>query len=253
MAARFGYLEHSGFLCIAHRGGALEAPENTMAAFENAIRVGCTYIETDAYATRDGQLLAFHDDRLDRVTDRKGMIVDTDYADVKMARIEGHHEIPLLEDLFGTFPEAKINIDAKHDSAVAPLVALIRKMKAEDRVCLGAFSDKRVQQMRLAFDGKVCTSLSPGEVTRLWMSKFGMPVGRFAAGCAQIPERHGRFRLVDPLMVRAARRKGLSLHVWTVNEAADMERLIGLGVDGLVTDRPSLLRDILKKRDIKAA
>lgn len=253
MSTRFGYLEHSGFLCIAHRGGALEAPENTMAAFENAVRSGCTYLETDAYATRDGYLLAFHDDRLDRVTDKKGMIEETDLSTVRQARVDGDHEIPLLEDILTAFPEARINIDAKHDGAVAPLVDLIKRLGVEDRVCLGAFSDSRVQRMRAAFDGKICTSLPPGEVTRLFMAKYRLPVRGIAGACAQVPERHGRIRLVDRAFVRAAHRRNIPVHVWTVNEPADMERLIDLGVDGLVTDRPRLLREILNKRGIPAS
>ncbi len=253
MGARFSYLEHSGFLCIAHRGGALEAPENTMAAFENAVRSGCTYIETDAYATRDGYLLAFHDDRLDRVTDRQGMIEETDLATVRTARIDHNHQIPLLEELLIAFPKAKVNIDAKHDKAVEPLIDLIKRLGAEDRVCLGAFSDSRVQKMRAAFGGRICTSLPPAEVTRLYMAKFRLPVRAISGACAQVPERHGRIRLVDRAFLKAAHRRNIPVHVWTVNEPADMERLIDLGVDGLVTDRPSLLRDILKKRGITAS
>lgn len=250
MSARFGYLEHSGFLCIAHRGGALEAPENTMAAFENAVRNGCTYLETDAYATRDGYLLAFHDDRLDRVTDKKGMIEETDLAAVRQARVDGEHAIPLLEDILTAYPQAKINIDAKHDKAVEPLIDLIKRLGAEDRVCVGAFSDARVLRMREAFDGRICTSLPPGEVQRLFFSKFRVPVRAIVGACAQVPERHGRIRLVDRAFLNAARRRNIPVHVWTINEPADMERLIDLGVDGIVTDRPSLLREILKKRNI---
>ncbi|BCW89100.1 Glycerophosphodiester phosphodiesterase [Alphaproteobacteria bacterium SO-S41] len=240
------YLRHDGVLAFAHRGGALEAPENTMKAFQYAVDLGYAYVETDAYATRDGVLLAFHDDRLDRVTDRKGVIADLDYETIRGARIGGSEPIPLLEELLTTWPALKINIDPKHDGAVEPLIALLKRLKALDRVCIGSFSDKRIARVRDAFGPAVCTSMGPKEVARFWLAKRRIPVGRFGANCAQIPVKQSGVTLVDAAAVRAAKRLGLQIHVWTIDDEGEMRRLIALGVDGIMTDRPSLLRGVLK-------
>jgi glycerophosphoryl diester phosphodiesterase len=240
------YLRHNGILAFAHRGGALEAPENTMQAFQYAVDLGYAYVETDAYATRDGVLLAFHDDRLDRVTDARGVISELDYADIRGARIGGSQPIPLLEELLTAWPALKVNIDPKHDGAVEPLIALLKRLGALDRVCIGSFSDARIARVRAAFGPAVCTSMGPKEVARFWLAKRHIPVGRFAANCAQIPVKQGRVTLVDAAAVRAARRLGLQIHVWTIDDEAEMRRLIALGIDGIMTDRPSLLRRVIK-------
>lgn len=239
------YLQHDGIIAFAHRGGALEAPENTMKAFGYAVDLGYRYVETDAYATRDGVLLAFHDDRLDRVTDRKGQIAELDYADIRDARIGGSEPIPLLEELLTAWPDLRINIDPKHDGAVSPLIDLLRRLKVLDRVCIGSFSDARIARFRMAFGAAVCTSMGPREVTRFWLSKRRIVLGRFGANCIQIPVKQGPFKLVDARAVRAARRHGLKLHVWTIDDEAEMRRLIALGVDGIMTDRPALLRSVI--------
>ena len=105
------FLEHDGILAFAHRGDGEAAPENTAAAFESAVGLGFRYLETDVHCTRDGALIAFHDDRLDRVTDQRGSIARLDYKDVAGARVSGREPIPLMEELLGNFPEIRFNID----------------------------------------------------------------------------------------------------------------------------------------------
>src|SRR5258706_9774815 len=105
--AKYSFLDHPGLLAFAHRGGAHEAPENTMKAFEYAVGLGYRYLETDAYATRDGVLVSFHDDKLDRVTDRKGKIEQMSAAELREARIGGIEPIPLLEDLLGAWSHVR--------------------------------------------------------------------------------------------------------------------------------------------------
>src|SRR5688572_1897868 len=124
-ASPWPYLDHPGVIAFAHRGGALDGPENTMAAFARAVDLGYRYVETDVHATADGVLVAFHDDRIDRVTDRTGAIADLPWAEVRAARI-GTEPIPLFEDLLGAWPHLRVNVDPKHDAAVAPLAEVIR-------------------------------------------------------------------------------------------------------------------------------
>jgi glycerophosphoryl diester phosphodiesterase len=250
--AKYPYLEHSGLLAFAHRGGALEAPENTMKAFEYAVGLGYRYIETDAYATRDGVLISFHDDKLDRVSDSKGKIEELPWAAIARARIGGAEPVPLMEELFARFPEIRINIDPKHDAAVAPLIALIKRMGAEDRVCIGSFSGKRIKQVQDAFDGRVCTSLGPGGVLKLKSASAGVPLRRWPEGCAQVPVKGGGVTIVTRRFVETAERYGLQVHVWTIDDEVEMRRLIDLGVHGLMTDRPAVLKRVLEEKGLWA-
>jgi glycerophosphoryl diester phosphodiesterase len=247
---KFAFLEHSGLLAFAHRGGALEAPENTMKAFAYAVGLGYRYLETDAYATRDGILISFHDDKLDRVSDATGRIEALTWAEVGQAKIGGAEPVPLMEELFARFPEARINIDPKHDAAVAPLIALIKRMAAEDRVCIGSFSGKRIRQVQDAFDGRVCTSLGPAGVLKLKSASAGLPARRWPEGCAQVPVKGSGVTIVTRRFVKAAERHGLQVHVWTIDDEAEMRRLIELGVHGLMTDRPAVLKRVLQEKGL---
>lgn len=242
------FLDHGGILAFAHRGGAEEWPENTMPAFQGAVDLGYRYLETDAYATRDGKLLAFHDDVLERLTAHEGRVAETDYAIVKEARIHGKEPIPLLEDLLGAWPGIRLNIDPKHDEAVAPLIETIKRTDALDRVCIGSFSGRRLQQMRAVFGAALCTSMGPLEVIRLRLASLGAPAGAFAAQCAQVPTMQYGLPIVDRLFVKAAEKRGLQVHVWTINNRTEMLRLLDLGVHGIMTDRPSLLKEVLQDR-----
>lgn len=252
--AKFPYLEHDGLLAFAHRGGASSWPENTMPAFQGAVDLGYRYVETDVHATRDGVLLAFHDDRLDRVTDRTGCIADMDYEDVRKARVDGKEPIPLLAELLSTWPEIKINIDPKRDNAAAPLIRVLKDMNAVDRVCVTAFSGKRTAAIREALGPRLCTGMGPLSTVRLrfgsWMGPVGFAFGGFAEGAAQIPiERYG-VTLADRLLVDKAHEQGLQVHVWTIDDEAEMRRLIDLGVDGLMTDMPALLKAVLIEKGL---
>lgn len=244
------FLDFNGFLAFAHRGGAEEAPENTMAAFQAAVDLGYHYLETDAYTTADGALLSFHDTVLDRVTDKQGVLSEVSYDEVKLARVAGTEPIPLMAEVLDAWPDVRINIDPKVDSAVEPLIKLIREMDVLDRVCIGSFSSERIAAFREAFGARVCTSMGPGETARLRGAAFHLPTGKIEANCAQIPIRQYGLTLVDRRMVRAANRLGLQIHVWTIDERAEMERLIDLGVHGLMTDRPSLLKEVLQERKL---
>ncbi len=249
-ADEFPFLQHDGFIAVAHRGGAGPWPENSMRAFEGAIDLGYRYIETDVHVTRDGVLLAFHDDILDRATDGKGPIAALDYHSVKSVRIDGAEPIPQLADILSSWPNVKVNIDPKHDAAVDPLCDLLLQMNAVDRVCIGSFSDKRLKHVRDRLGESVCTSMGPAEVIRLRLASVGAPTGQFGAACAQVAVRHYGIPAADKLMVRAAQKRGMQLHVWTIDEEAEMERLIALGVDGIMTDEPARLKSVLKRKGL---
>jgi glycerophosphoryl diester phosphodiesterase len=246
--SRWPFLDHPGPLAIAHRGGAGECPENTLPAFAAAIDLGYRYVETDAHATADGVLLAFHDHRLDRVTDREGTIAELPWSEVGRARVDGIEPIPLLEDLLGTWPDLRVNIDPKHDAAVEPLADLIERTGAIDRVCIGSFSDRRLRRLRARLGERLCWSFGPRGIARVRLGSYGMPVGHLPAACIQIPVRRGWVTLVDRRLVDYSHDQGLAVHVWTIDDAAEMGRLLDLGVDGIMTDRPEVLKDVLTRR-----
>ena len=252
-----GYLAGSGPRAFAHRGwhiGDLAGLENTMAAFARAVDEGYRYLETDVHVTADGALVAFHDFRLDRVTDSRGRIRDLSWDQVRRARIGGRQPIPLMSDVLESFPQTRFNIDPKSDRAVGPLIELLKTSGAADRVGLGSFSDRRLGALRAALGPSVATSLGPQGVGRLaGGARLGLTLTTGPAIAAQVPVRFGLIPVVTTGFVRAAHRAGLEVHVWTVDRAAEMHRLFDLGVDGIMTDRPDTLRDVLIDRGQWAA
>jgi glycerophosphoryl diester phosphodiesterase len=253
VAASHPFLDHDGPLPIVHRGGALEARENTLAAFEQAVGAGFRYIETDVRVTADGVLVAFHDATLGRVTDRDGRIDQLPWSEVTQARIGGREPIPRLSDLLELFPDVCFNLDAKQDATLRPLARLLRHPGLLDRVCLASFSHRRLRWLRTALGPGACTSLGPAEIVRL---KRASQTGRNGALpwlapnalAVQVPAGPALLPLVDARFVRTAHEKGLAVHVWTVDEEAEMDRLLDLGVDGIMTDRPGRLKAVLVRR-----
>lgn len=242
------FLDHDGPLAFAHRGGAGDAPENTLEAFAEAVALGYRYLETDVHVTSDGHLVAFHDATLDRVTDRTGAIADLTFDEVRRARVGGTGRISELVELLDAFPDARFNIDPKADAAVDPLADAITRTGAIDRVCVGAFSDRRLARLRRTLGPGLCTALGPVGVVRLRLGSLRVPAGSPPGQCAQVPTGFGPVPVVDERFVATAHRRGLQVHVWTIDDPAEMDRLLDLGVDGLMTDRPTVLRDVLVRR-----
>jgi glycerophosphoryl diester phosphodiesterase len=245
---RFAFLDHPEPIPFAHRGGAGDWPENTMPAFEAAVSLGYRYLETDVHLTADGVLCAFHDDRLDRVTDRSGEISELPWSEVRLAKVDGREPIPLLEDLLGAWPDVRLNIDPKHDSAVDALASVLTRTSSVERVCIGAFSDRRLARLRALLGPRLCTSLGPAAIARLRAESLTPIRSTMPGACVQVPPSFRGAPIVDTRFVRAAHRVGLPVHVWTIDEDAEMRRLLDLGVDGIMTDRPAVLKDVLVER-----
>ncbi|MGH8893443.1 MAG: glycerophosphodiester phosphodiesterase family protein, partial [Actinomycetes bacterium] len=167
MPETFAFLEHEGPIAFAHRGGAADGLENSLAAFGRAVELGYRYLETDVHATADGVLLAFHDRTLDRVTDRAGRVADLPWSTVRQARIGGREPIPLLEDLLGGWPDIRVNVDVKHPGAIEPLVEVVRRTGSLDRICVASFSEQRLAAVRRELGPLLCTSLGTRGVALL--------------------------------------------------------------------------------------
>lgn len=248
-------------LRFAHRGSNLLWPQNTMPAFAWAMGLGLRYLETDVHATRDGRIVAFHDDRLEGLTDGRGLVWERDWEDVRRldaAFSFGAAEsfpwrgkgigIPLLEEVLATFPQSLLNLDLKQPGIEDLLADLLARLGVEDRVLVGSFHDRRLTRFRRASRGRVATSAGPGEVVAaLGAARLGRPLPG-AADAYQVPERSGPLKVVGPRLVAAAHEAGKQVHVWVVNDAAAMDRLLDLGVDGIVTDRADLLLEVLARR-----
>lgn len=245
-------------VAMAHRGGAehpeLLGAENTLHAFEHAVALGYRYLETDVHATADGVLLAFHDDVLDRVTDTRGLIASMTADEVSHSRIGGLHAIPTMQELLERFPDTRFNIDLKSPGAVRPLVDLLARTGAEDRVCVGSFSRSRLQAFRNGSGGRVATSASPAEVAAFVTtpSRAARSLTRGRVDALQVPHRVQWRGLSIPVvtasLVGRAHAAGMHVHVWTIDDPTEMTHLLDLGVDGLITDRTDVLKDVLISR-----
>lgn len=239
-------------LAFAHRGGSfhpgLEGLENTLTAFQHAVDLGYRYLETDVHATRDGVLLAFHDAALDRVTGSSGTIAEMRYDELAQVMVAEREQIPTLATLFEQFPDACFNIDIKAENAVRPLAELIQRTRAHDRVCVGSFNDRRMKRFRARMDREIATTCGPAAVVAARFAPRGGPAARMSGAVFQVPHRRGRLRVVTESFVARAHALSRPVHVWTVDDPDEMHALLDLDVDGLITDRTDVLRDVLVER-----
>jgi glycerophosphoryl diester phosphodiesterase len=207
--------------------------------------------------TRDGQLVAFHDPVLERMTGRADVLADLRADEIAELRIAGDHAVPSMAELLEELPDCRFNVDLKAPAAVAALAELIDRTEAHERVCVGSFSSRSMQQFRRLTGGRVATAATPREVA-LFLASSWVGVSRLVRrrrfAVLQVPHmlpRGGeRFPLVTRALVRRAHAAGVHLHVWTVDDPAEMEQLVDLGVDGLITDRTDLLKQVLIDRGL---
>ena len=244
----------SGFIAMAHRGGA-QLPENlgkenTIAAFSHAMNRGITHLETDIQVTRDGHLVTMHDPVLARVTDDDhGVVAMLTLDELREATIEGE-PIPTLDEVLGTFPDACFNIDMKAPGTVEPLVATLVRHQAWDRVCVGSFNPRRLTAFRRLVDHPVATAVGPVGVASSCLTHrptMHIPLGVVYQMPWRIKMGSREIDLVTPSFLRAAHRAGKLVQVWTINDPGQMEQLIEMGVDGIITDRPDVLLNVMRR------
>ncbi len=251
----YPYLDAPRPLAFAHRGGAAAGDENTADAFARAVALGYRYVETDVHATADGVAVVFHDPTLDRMLGRPGRVHDARWADLAALRVGGAAVVPRLDDVLAGWPDVRFNVDVKAEPGVGPTLDAVRRTGAQDRVLLASFSTARLARIRRAAGPAVPTSLGAREVAALWAAarlrrrRFRLPPGVVAA---QVPVRQG-LRVVDPRFVRLAHDLGLQVHVWTIDDPTEMNELLDLGVDGIMTDRIEVLREVYTTRGLWAA
>ncbi len=262
-------------LAFAHRGGAGLWPENTLVAFEQALALGCRYLETDVHVTRDGQVVVLHDARLERTTDGEGWVAEHTLSELRRldagfrfsprASAGATHAasaypwrgrglfIPRFEELLELSDAARFNVELKSRDPrlVRAFWRIVETHHLHDRVLVAAAVDPIVRAFRQLSRGRVATSASRREVTAFWAScrarvSSWIPVQYDAL---QVPRRSGRLTIVDPAFIAAAHARGLHVHVRTIDEPDAMSELLDLGVDGIMTDRPDRLRELLGTRE----
>lgn len=239
------------FLAFAHRGANQLAPENTHAAFQIAHDLGYRIMETDVQTSSDGVLYCFHDDTLQRTIGDPRKFQELAAQDIDQLRINGTHPIPKLAELFEAFPDAYFNIDIKSWAAADPFIALTTSMNFCDNICIGSFSQRRIEAVTSSLSqSPPARSLGTGGVVKFYLKHLLNHRGNIQATCAQLPMTYFRVKLITPKTLAYARSKGLKIHVWTINQADEMQKLIDLGVDGIMTDDCVLLKSILEKNGL---
>jgi glycerophosphoryl diester phosphodiesterase len=254
------YLDGEHPIRFAHRGSRILWPENTAVAFEGAVGLGYVYIETDVRITRDGVVVVFHDDTLDRTTNAKGPIKDWLFEDIKhldagwwfdadagYPQRGGDAVVSSLDEIFEQFPDVRFNIDLKGAGMEWPVADVIRRHQRQESVMIGSFRGRRISKFRRVTGGSVATSAGPGAAMALYAaSRLGKTVSA-RASAFQVPFDYRGIN-IDRRFVASAHAAQAHVHCWTVNDAIDMVRLLDVGVDGIVTDRPDILNEVLAKR-----
>jgi len=248
------YGDHTGPLAIAHRGGMALAPENTLAAFGRATSLGLSYLETDVRTTRDGQVVCFHDATLRRVTGHPGRVGDLDLAEIRRLRVDGTDQVPTLAEALAAFPRARFAIDLKDEASIGAMARLLRaNPRWAERICVAGAWSRWLRRLQDEAPG-VTTALGWRSLTTLVACSRGgvRPVGMRATPAsgafAHVPLRLGRLPIHSERVIGRAHDLGIRVVVWTVDDPVTMRSLLDAGVDGIITDRPDVLRDVLISR-----
>ncbi len=258
--ASWPYLSLEHPIRMAHRGSRDLWPENTLTAFSGAVDLGYRYIETDVRMTRDGVVVVFHDATLDRTTNGTGAIADWRWEELKHLDAgwgfkpeEDHPQrgvgvrIPRLDEVLKTWPAVHFNIDLKASGIEWAVAEVIVEAGRQDSTLVGSFHDRRIARFRRITGGGVATSAGPRVAAQAWVASRVGHRGPHPVAAYQLPYR-SRVARIDRRFILAAHAAGAHVHAWTVNDAAEMRRLLDLGVDGIVTDRPDILNDVVKER-----
>ena len=238
------------FFGFVHRGGDEVKTENTLEAFQCSSDLGFTFMETDVQFTKDSEVVIFHDIDLKRIAGIEKKISELSIKEIKSIDLITGGKIPTLDELLYSFKDLRFNIDIKVDSAVEKSVKIIKSHGALNRTCLAAFSSKRLDRIRNLAGEDACTSMGQLEVSKLVMKSYGFPFKKQLGMCAQVPTNRWGLPVVTKEFIKEAHAQNKLVHVWTIDDPKEMHNLIDMGVDGLMTDKPSILKKVLIERDL---
>lgn len=267
------FFNHNRPLVIAHQGGELLAPSNTMTAFENAAKLGVDVLETDIHITKDGHLITIHDPTVDRTTNGKGAVADLTLAEIQeldagydFKDLEGNYSfrgkgvyIPTVDEMFQAFGNMKIEIEIKDDNPPerideisSKLWDLIEKYQMEDKILIAAFDQDILTTFGEYAKGRVALSAGRQEVKsfvvfhKFFLRNLYVP----KVDAFQLPVEDSGFDLTDKRLIKGAHRLGMKIHYWTIDDPRTMEQLIDAGADGILTNRPDLLLNLLNEKGL---
>ena len=243
----FDYLNNYKFTPFSHRGGSIENDENTLEAFEKSINLGYQYIETDVRHTKDNKLVIFHDADLKRICNLDVSISSLSFKELQEYKIFNKHKIPLLSEALNTWSNVYFNIEPKSEESAYLLLDELKKQKDLNRFCVGSFKSANLSIMRVGLKHKICTSMSQDEVINFFINRF-FPFSNNNAPCLQIPMYFYGVKIVTKNLVDHVHNLGKKIHVWTINDESEMKTLIDYEVDGIMTDRPKKLKELLLER-----
>ena len=242
------YMNSSNIVPIAHRGASLVAAENSLESFRKAFDLGYRVIETDIHSSKDGTAYIFHDKSLERLTGENLKISDLKDVDIDSLKVNKSSIIPRLSNVFEEFPEGLFNLDAKTWQATIPITNTIKKMGCSSRVCIGSFNDKRIDAIIRELGLETCHSMGTSNVIKFYLgAQLGIEQ-HFTAQCIQLPVEQFGISLVTQTILRHARKLGIKIHFWTINNSALMQKLLELDVDGIMTDDCALLKKIMEEK-----
>ena len=242
--SRHSYLNIPGVAISAHRGGSMEAPENTIESFEYSIKIGSSYIETDVQLSSDGIPYIFHDDDLSRLFGKDIFFNSLHSNEISKLMLFDKYKIPTLKEALYKFPNTFFQIDVKTDEVTRPAMKIIKETNSLDRVCIASFSSERLSLVGSLYP-EVCLSMGPKEIIKLFLASYGLYKKKIPGNCLQVPVYQYGIKLATKRFVKYAQSVGLKIHFWTINDESKMLKLIDLGVDGIITDRPKTLKDLL--------
>lgn len=234
---------------IAHRGGSLESLENSLSAFQHAWDLGYRYMETDMQASSDGVVYIFHDDMLDRVSNGTGLFCQHSSAEIDKIRLNNGEPIPRLADALDALPGAIFNIDIKRADGTKPLAAFLSSHPQAHRVVAASFVGKRLKEFKRLVGQPVPVTAVQNDIIRIKLIGLGLPLSAPDVIAVQVPISHYGIKIVTPSFVKQCHALGIKVHVWTIDDEAEMRWLIDIGVDGVMTDKPSLLKQVCLEKD----
>ncbi len=244
------FFKGHNFYGFVHRGGDEEKTENTLEAFQYSSDLGFVFMETDVQSTSDGKVVIFHDSDLKRVAGLNKRVSDFTFKEIKEVDLILGGKIPSLEETLSSFPNLRFNIDIKVDSAVEETIRIVKNHHALNRVCLAAFSTNRLNRIRHLTGSDLCSSMGQAEVVKLLLSSYGFNFKASPGFCAQVPVSQFGIPIVTKKFIQKVHDLNKLVHVWTIDETEEMNRLIDLGVDGLMTDKPTVLKEALVARNL---
>ncbi len=243
------YINSTNIAPIAHRGASLLATENSFESFRKALDLGYRIIETDIHSSKDGTAYIFHDATLERLTGENLKISDLNDIDIDSLKLNKSSIIPRLSNVFEEFPEGLFNLDAKTWESIMPIASVIKKMGCHSRVCIGSFNHKRINAIIGELGVETCHSMGTRDVIKFYLGAQIQRNQSFTSQCIQLPIKQFGISLMTEKVLKYARKLGIKIHFWTINDPVTMQKLLELNVDGIMTDDCVLLKKIMKKKN----